>query len=526
MGKRKTILLSLLLSLPVILFLLQQCFYHSPDLKPTGFTIDENILYMSYAHQYTEQENFSLFYSNPFDGKPGSPAIYFQPINLIFAALLKIGADPGFTLSIFGLLMSICCIYIGIKIIRHLLPAYENKSLIAVLFTWGGGLTAIAGLIGSLFLVEYRYNYWLDNIYLADTAHGWWALNWGRNLFIPLEAYYHFLFLLNIYLILKEKWILSLFTALFISISHPFTGTEYLLIINGWLFIELLFFKNKKISLWYWVGVIFITAVHFWYYLYYLNTFPEHRQLFAQYKARWTYSLLIAIPAYCLVTLLAVHNVYLNKPIKQLLNTSHQRLFLCWAIIAFLLSKHEWFIKPMQPVHFTRGYVWSGIFLFALPGLIWLIKYLQQSFFKKLLLLFLLFIFLSDNILWTTNLLLGKNNVEWEGHISSDTKEVLDFLESNTTNSDLITGNAILINYIANAYTPVNTWVSHPFNTPEIKKRRLVMKNFFTSGVKPMEWSTLRILIVVNKKSEPLKIHSSLVTNKLFENNTYLIFTP
>ena len=46
MSRRKTILLSLLLSLPVILFVLQQYFEHGPNLKPTGFTLDENVLYM------------------------------------------------------------------------------------------------------------------------------------------------------------------------------------------------------------------------------------------------------------------------------------------------------------------------------------------------------------------------------------------------------------------------------------------------------------------------------------------------
>ena len=94
--------------------------------------------------------------------------------------------------------------------------------------------------------------------------------------------------------------------SLFLSVSHPFTGIEYLLIMNGWLFFEKLLFKNKNIPYWFWAGILVVTAFHLWYYLIYLNSFPEHRQLFSQYSAGWTYSLLIVIPAYCLVAFLSL----------------------------------------------------------------------------------------------------------------------------------------------------------------------------------------------------------------------------
>jgi hypothetical protein len=85
MSRKKTILLSLLLSFPVVLFVLQQYFQHSPDLKPTGFTLDENVLYMSYAHQYLDQDHASLFYSNPSDGRSRSHPIFISTINFLFA---------------------------------------------------------------------------------------------------------------------------------------------------------------------------------------------------------------------------------------------------------------------------------------------------------------------------------------------------------------------------------------------------------------------------------------------------------
>jgi hypothetical protein len=129
MSRNKTILISFLLSIPVILFVLQHYFVHSPDLKPTGFTTDENVLYMSYAHQYLDHDKFSFTYSNPFDGDPSSPKIYFQPVNFLFAGLMKLGMDPGLCYSLFGILMAIACIYLGIKILQHLLPVTDSSHL-------------------------------------------------------------------------------------------------------------------------------------------------------------------------------------------------------------------------------------------------------------------------------------------------------------------------------------------------------------------------------------------------------------
>jgi hypothetical protein len=526
MTRRKSILLSFLLSLPVLLFVLQQYYLHSPNLKPTGFTLDENVLYMSYAHQYLDQDHGSPFYSNPFDGDTQSPNIYFQPVNFLFAGLMKLGADPGLSITLFGLFMAFLCILLGIKILQLLLPGYKQQSFIATLFTWGGGLTALAGLMGSAFLQGYHTQHWMDGIYQGDPANGWWGLNWGRTLFIPLEAYYHFLFLLNIYFILKQKWAAAAGAALFLSISHPFTGIEFLLIINGWLMLEKLLYRNKKIPYWYWGAIFAVTLFHLWYYLGYLNSFPEHKQIFSQYSAGWTYSLLIAIPAYCLVAVLSFLYAWINRPYNKLPAIPHQRLFICWALIAFLLSKHEWFIKPMQPIHFTRGYVWAGLFLFALPALAWLIHYLQQSPIRKWLLYGFTFIFLSDNILWTAKLYSGTNNIEWEGHITKDTQEVLGFLQLQASYQDLLVGNASLVNYLVNVYTHTNAWVSHPFNTPKIEERTIQMQNYLQTGTRPPEWKERRILILLNKKTETVKLFPSLQINKLFENESYIIFTP
>ena len=72
----------MLLSLPVVALVLHHYLANASGLTSTGFLMSENVLYMSYAHQYLDQSSFSLFYSNPFDGNPDSPNIYFQPVTI------------------------------------------------------------------------------------------------------------------------------------------------------------------------------------------------------------------------------------------------------------------------------------------------------------------------------------------------------------------------------------------------------------------------------------------------------------
>lgn len=523
MTRIKTILFALLLTLPVILFVAHHYYSHSPELKPTGFTVDENVLYMSYAHQYLDQGQSSLFYSNPFDGDPASPKIYFQPVNLLFAALMKSGADPGFIFSLFGLLMAFGCVYMGIRIIQHLLPENRHQSLISFLFTWGGGLTAITGLLVTA-VINHQFNaLWPNGIYVADPANGWWGLNWGRTLFIPLEAFYHFLFLLSIYLVLKQRWMGALLTAIFLSLSHPFTGIEFLLILNGWLMLEKVVFKNKSVPYWFFGATLLLCLLHAWYYLFYLNSFPEHKQIFSQYSAGWTYSFRVFIPAYCLVFMVALWSAYLSKRGKTILPTPAQRFFLCWAVIAFLLSKHEWFIKPMQPIHFTRGYVWAGLFLFALPGITWLLDRAKQTGLRKILLIVAITIFLSDNLLWVSSMLTDKNTTESESYITSDTKDVLNYLHDHTNEQSLLIGNSHLVNYLANVYSAANAWVSHPFNTPLIGEREKMMNAFFTTGVLPDAWKGRQLVMVIQKSIAMPVISNAPHTNTVFENNSYRV---
>ena len=180
----------------------------------------------------------------------------------------------------------------------------------------------------------------------------------------------------------------------------------------------------------------------------------------------------------------------------------------------------------MQPIHFTRGYVWAGLFLFSLPGLMWLINYLQQTQPRKWLLTAFIIIFLSDNLLWTANNLRGKAMKENEGYITSDTKQVLNYLGKEGTPNDLLTGTATLVKYIANVYTPTNSWATHPYNTPQVDARKAAEVKFLTTGIQPLDWKNRRIIIIMDKREKGMSLIPALKKNMLMENDSYILFTP
>jgi hypothetical protein len=36
---------------------------------------------------------------------------------------------------------------------------------------------------------------------------------------------------------------------------------------------------------------------------------------------------------------------------------------------SFFFANHELFIDPVQPIPFTRGYIWTSLFLLVIPSL-------------------------------------------------------------------------------------------------------------------------------------------------------------
>lgn len=489
-------LFALLLTAPMLVFFLGYLFKHSNDLKPTGFIQHDNVSYVAYGKQYLDSDKNSFFYSNPFNDSDDHQPIYFQTQTIFFAALLKAGIPPGWILIPFTLLCSIICFRLLIAIYDHLFPGNKYRTISIWLFAWGGGLLTLSGFFAQLIYGTSAVN----SIFFLDPGSGWWGLNFGRALFFSCEAYYHVLFLGVIYCLLKQKWAGVLAISAILSISHPFTGIELLGIASAWLLAEKIVFKNKNIPAWLVIGELLVLLFHLYYYLYYLNQYDDHRSVNEQYALNWRLRFFSIIPAYCFTGLLALLSVWkINKPGK-FFSQSQNRLFLFWFLVAFSLANHEMVIKPMQPLHFTRGYIWTALFLLGIPALHYLFNKLTTSVFQKFILGSFVLLFFSDNMVWIYSQSGAKPTSPSTSYLNTEQEEVFALLKKHTTNRSLLIGADELIPYMSTVYTSAYPWLSHPFTTPHVAQKKAALSRFLESGEIDPSWKGRDLIFVIDKK--------------------------
>ena len=488
-------LFALALTLPMVAFYAGYYFNHAPHLIPTGFIGYDNVSYVAYAKEYLDSDTFSLFYSNPFGDSGNHPKIYFQTQTALLAFLLALGFSPGFTIVLLNWLGTLLSFRMAISLFDHLYPSSTHRKLFITFFCWGGGLLAIAGI--PIAITQDMGNLdFLDRIFFIDPAWGWWGLNFGRGHFISTEGYYHFLFLAGILCILKKKWGLALLVSFILSFSHPFTGIEYLAIVAVWTGVEKFFLKAKEIPWVFFIGIVLITCFHVIYYLFYLNQFPEHRSVSEQYALNWRLRYFNMLPAYCLVGTLAL--IGFIKAKKQFFKEPSTRLFTLWFMVAFLLANHELFMKPMQPLHFTRGYVWTSLFLLGLPALHFFFNKRKTAKWKFVLVLFSV-LMLSDNFLWITNSVRFTAASPSTGYITREQQQILEILKNKSNNQTLIVSRDEWLPYLSTVYTNAYPWVSHPFTTPNVAKKQTALENYIANGVIEESWRERDLIFIFRK---------------------------
>ena len=524
MNRYRNWVLAILLSSPIVLFNLAYLFNHDSGLVPTGFIQYDNVTYTGNAIQYNWPEHTGIFYANRLNDSHSYEPIYFNPQLLILAGLMRIGIAPGFALMLFNLLSAILFFRLAISIYDHVKRGNEFRLLNIVLFSWGGGLLCVSGFLLHL-LGAAKTNIW-SSLFMLDPAHGWWGLNLGRSLFFSMEAWYHALFFAVILSILKKKWTIAVALLLLLSLSHPFTGIELLLILFAWMIIEIAMSKSA-IPVYFSLAVVFILAFHIWYYLVYLDKFPEHHSIFQQYSLNWRYRFYHFIPAYILTACLLVIAIRIEG-VRNYFSRSSNRLFICWAVVAFTLANHELFIKPMQPLHFTRGYIWSALFLAGLPGLHFLWRFFSARKGGAIFIFICSFIFLTDNLLWIVKNSRRINEPSSVTLITKEQEQILRYLSLNAGYSDLIVGSDEVIPYLASIYTKSSIWFSHPYNTPYFAFKLESYNTFIETGSMERNppWSHQRSYFIIDRLNpkEVNRLGSDPAAELVLESGNYLLY--
>jgi hypothetical protein len=328
--------------------------------------------------------------------------------------------------------------------------------------------------------------------------------------------------------VLVKKWLAVALVSLLLSISHPFTGIELLAIICSWGIVEIVIAKNKTIPGWFVLVMLGVTAFHIYYYLFYLGNFPEHQSVNEQYQLDWRLRYFHMIPAYIIAAGLVLYTIFRIYTPKTFVGKTSNRLFMCWFVVAFLLANHELFIKPMQPLHFTRGYIWTALMLMGLPAIHYLLERKDRTNYIKVLAMGILILLFTDNIFWIGNQVSSKAGQPSTAHITAEQKSVLTEISKNSTEHTLLLSLDPALPYLSTVYSPAYPWYSHPYTTPFAERKKAAVVAFIENGSIDPEWKNREILFLFRKDNEQEARRAETLKGKLIletENYVLIFFT-
>jgi hypothetical protein len=522
LGELRLWLVSLLLFTPVLVPYVTHFTMQEPGRLPTGFVDYDMPSYMANAREHFDAGRFRFFYSNPFDPSYASPAIYTQPQSVVLGVIMQLtGIAPNHLFLLYALLAGWICARVAVALYAEVVGLNGwARQLGLLVFFWGGGLMVLAGIPYSLAVKRA-----LQNLFILDPMGGWWMLNFGRNMVYPPECLYHALSFGCILSILRRKFWLATLLAFLLSWSHPFTGVEVLLILVSWAALELFFVQSDAVPRAFFGALTALLILHLAYYLGYLNLFPEHRTMMKKWSQPWLLQATQFVPAYGLVGALAVWSFRRLELARNFFSISRNRLFLVWFLIAFALANHEFAIDPIQPLHFTRGYIWTPLFFMGSGTLIGLFAALRQ-WGGRLAVGAFVAVFLLDNATWFAafpwEATHGKPAKYWS--VTTDQLALYDWLSGSENQGVLLVTEPQTVGYLAATYTPLRSWAGHPYDTNGFSTRLEEVAAFLGKGKVVDAWRGKPLLLTLERSTPEPRWLAATGAKPVYENPEYRVY--
>lgn len=519
-------LAALLLMLPAGIPYLVHFLDRSDYSRPSGFIQWDMPLYMAKAREPFDEGRLGVLYGNPCDGLPGSPRLYFQPWTFALGLTHHLtGADPGLLFVGFWFIAAWSAARVALAMYESFVGLDSRaKRLGLVAFCWGGGVLAVSGAAIGLIA---RGRIEPDDLTALDPFRGWWFLNLGRNLVYPTEALYHALAFGSFLAAARGRVGSAIILLALTAACSPFAGLEAVAVLGLFSLGEMIRGgdgRGRSASLL--AGVVAVAALILGYYLVYLDAFAGHRIIARQMALGWRYSLGTALAAYGPVAALAGWRLRSRRRLFEVLGDRRDRLLLAWAVAAFALENHDWVVAPRQPIHFTRGYAWTALFLLGAPSLLAGFEALGRSRrpWGRSLRLICLFLIVADNATWLGGFarefrVRDRNGVR----LTSEQDEVLRRLDAPDLRGHLLISQDERLSYLALARTSLQSWVGHALETPDYRARRAQAERLFARGEFAPEWSG-RALVVLRDRLAPEAVPGWTAAGRVvFRNRRYAI---
>ncbi|TWT51645.1 hypothetical protein KOR42_35330 [Thalassoglobus neptunius] len=479
----------------------------------TGFIQYDMPYYSANGREVFENGN-GIAGANPFDPQPDAPVVYAQWFPwLLGTAVTQVGIPPEVIFCSIGLIAGVITSWFTLLIVRSLLTHHEHERLVFLLAMWGGGALALAQVVINFITHEHPFHLILN----FDLGGGWWFFSWGRNLLLPTEALYHAFVAAAWYCVIKRREWTAVALVTILAATHPFSGVQHLLVMGSWNLFQLLVWKDRQ-ALFRGLTLTVVLGLFLTYYFGFLESFPEHRDLRETWTLNWSVPTIVLLLAYGPVATLAAARLLFQPRTRS----PEIWFFVVAGLISFLLIKHDLFITPHQPLHFTRGYVWMPLFLLGLPVIQSLTNsmfHIQPMFLRVVCIAISVPLACFDNICF-----IGHSTQHPEPQLSLPTP-VRDIFE--TLNEHEATGVFLCadedVSYLSATFTPVRPYFGHKFNTPDFAERKKQVLAW-ASGEPIDDWFNPIDLILL-RPEDPTDLLPSNNWQLLKESNNYRLYT-
>ncbi len=428
----------------------------------TGFTTYDLPYYVANARAILDR-GVGPCYPNPFDPDAAAPAIYVHWLMLGLAVMIgPLGLSPGTALLVVQAAGAITSARVMYALVSWLRPHSRWHVMLYLLAMWSGGVLALGKVLSNLVVGAA----WDWQLLALDPGQGLWCLNFGRNLILPTEAVYHALMLGLWLAILQSRWRTAGILLIAIATTHPFTGAQALAIVGAFAVISRLMPAGAPVPPGFLVAFGLTAASFAAYYFGFLPRFPQHREIQHTWTLGWTLSGPTILLAYAPAAVLAWLAIRRDRAWRR-----EVRFLAVAAGVSFLLANHQWFLTPRQPIHFTRGYIWTPLFLAGLPTIERVLDWLQTRLraAAPLALIALAALAVSDNAAF---LLINATSAVPPGFaLTADERAMFDELNDRQADAVLLTDDDRL-GYLAAAMTRVRPWIGHKYNTPKFDERQ------------------------------------------------------
>ena len=248
-----------------------------------------------------------------------------------------------------------------------------------------------------------------------------------------------------------------------------------------------------------------LLLVHLSYYWFFLRQFAEHRSVVTQWMLPWILHYFNIIPAYALVAVFALWRVRTIALAKQFFAVRHNRLLLVWFVVAFLLAKHDLFIHAVQPLHFTRGYIWMP----AVPHRCANVNCLTTGALRSARASCSRGQLCNPacrTVSYRQCVLAGSflRSSDQGIRMTCDQAAVISWMGQLPREKFLVIAQEPSIGYMTTVYTQFRAWRSHIYNTPYSLLRQSELDSFYRDHFFLPAWKGQRLLVVVDVADTPL----------------------